>query len=500
MTDLFDHKQEAFYHSVATDYGSIVKISGFLGRPMLVVADPKALHHMLIKEEHVYQETKQTNLVYFGPGLLSTLGKELSCLIVGFSHECTGKQHARQRKLLNPVFSVNHMRHMLPLFYDITHKLRDALKSRLQNGPKDVDVHDWMGRTALELVGQGGLGYSFDTLVEDSKDEYGQALKRFAPLVSTVSLVGGVVSPSMKLPKWLRRTIVESFPAGTRIERLKKVVDTMDGNARAIYTAKRCSLEKGDAEVVKQVSAGKDIISVLIRANTTAQEKDRLSEEEIVAQMSTLIFAGMDTTSNTLSRILWILAQNPDVQMKLREELLDANAMESLAYDELNRLPYLDAVCRETMRVYPTVNLLFRVATEDSVLPLSEPLNTRDGKRLTEIPVPKGSDLLIGVLGSNLSRALWGEDAMEWKPERWINGIPAAVSDAHIPGVYSNLGFKFSEMEMKVVLSVLVSTFTFELGEQPIAWNMGGLVFPTVGWESIEPSLPLKLSLYKPAL
>ena len=60
----------------------------------------------------------------------------------------------------------------------------------------------------------------------------------------------------------------------------------------------------------------------------------------------------MDTTSNALSRILHLLAQHPDVQEKLRQELLDAGAADGLAYEELNRLPFLDSVCRETLRVY----------------------------------------------------------------------------------------------------------------------------------------------------
>ena len=60
----------------------------------------------------------------------------------------------------------------------------------------------------------------------------------------------------------------------------------------------------------------------------------------------------MDTTSNTLSRTLHLLAQHPGVQSKLRQELLDANAAEGLSYEELNKLPLLDCVCRETLRVY----------------------------------------------------------------------------------------------------------------------------------------------------
>ena len=97
-----------------------------------------------------------------GDGLLATLGE----------------RHRRQRRLLNPVFSIAHMRHMLPIFYNITTKLQEALARRVKEGEQEIDVLDWMGRTALELVGQAGLGWSFDPLVNDTVDSnLGTAVK-----------------------------------------------------------------------------------------------------------------------------------------------------------------------------------------------------------------------------------------------------------------------------------------------------------------------------------
>jgi cytochrome P450 len=60
----------------------------------------------------------------------------------------------------------------------------------------------------------------------------------------------------------------------------------------------------------------------------------------------------MDTTSSALARILWLLAQHLDVQEKLRGEIREAQKNGQLNYDQLVSLPYLDAVCRETLRVY----------------------------------------------------------------------------------------------------------------------------------------------------
>ena len=62
-----------------------------------------------------------------------------------------------------------------------------------------------------------------------------------------------------------------------------------------------------------------------------------------------------------------------------------------------------------------------------------------DGSKLSEIPIPKGTELLMGFLGCNVNKNLWDDDALEWKPDRWLKGVPEAVTEARIPGVYSNM-------------------------------------------------------------
>lgn len=112
-----------------------------------------------------------------------------------------------------------------------------------------------------------------------------------------------------------------------------------------------------------------------MRANQAAEAKDRLSDEELRGQIkyvpflpsttlkstfnrllsSTLVFAGSDTTLSALSRVLHLLALHPDVQSKLRAEVVQArrdNAGDDLDYDVIAGLPYLDAITRETLRLY----------------------------------------------------------------------------------------------------------------------------------------------------
>ncbi|KAK7694998.1 hypothetical protein QCA50_002186 [Cerrena zonata] len=141
-------------------------------------------------------------------------------------------------------------------------------------------------------------------------------------------------------------------------------------------------------------------------------------------------------------------------------------------------------------------------------MPLSVPIRGKDGNMISEVPLPKGTDLTLGLLGSNINPAIWGEDAEEWKPERFLQPLPEDVTEARIPGVYSNLmtflgggraciGFKFSQLEMKVVLAVLIESFKFEVPtDKEIYWNFSTVQFPSVG--DMEGQLPLIVSLVKP--
>ncbi|PIL23096.1 cytochrome P450 [Ganoderma sinense ZZ0214-1] len=493
LKQLYD-KQGWAFHRRLEQYGPISVLHGRFGRKIVYVFDPKAMHAIAVKEQYVYDEARwflRVNSLVLGPGLLAT----------------TGEQHRQQRKMLNPAFNINHMREMIPIFYEVTHKV-GFLWIILKDGPKEINMVNWMGRTAVELIGQSGLGYSFDSLAEENSDTYGGALKLLVPsLYSLAAYLQFLPYIEAAIPLSLRRYLAERIPH-KGFQQLRRVVNTLHDRALQVYTEKKSALSKGDEGARELFREGKDLMSIMLRANMAAEDNDRLSDEELIGQMSTLTTAAMDTTSNALSMILDLLAKHPAAQTRLRRELLEArksNGGKDLGYDELVSLPYLDAVCRETLRLFPPALFRFRETREDVVLPLSEPVRGRDGTMMHEVPIPKDTSVFVGIYSSNTRKALWGEDAYEWKPERWLSRLPEAVMDAKIPGVYSNLmtfwgggraciGFKFSQLEMKVVLAVLLSTFTFEHTENEIKWNLAGIIYPSVGDEK-SPSLPLKVGL-----
>ena len=99
----------------------------------------------------------------------------------------------------------------------------------------------------------------------------------------------------------------------------------------------------------------------------------------------------------------------------------------------------LACTSRPARPCFRTLTPLRHRANKDTVIPLSEPIRGRDGHELHELVVARGTTVLIHYQASNIDKALWGADALEWRPERWLAPLPHALEDARIPGVYANL-------------------------------------------------------------
>jgi cytochrome P450 len=153
-------------------------------------------------------------------------------------------------------------------------------------------------------------------------------------------------------------------------------------------------------------------LTVKSNAATDLPPEQRISDEDILHNINTFMFAGSDTTSLAVTWTLLLLAKHPQIQDQLRAELrglprpsnLDDEAI--LAhYQELAAAPLLDKVCRESLRIVPPVHSTIRVATQDDVLP--------DSKGGEGIYIRKGMLVHVPIEGMNLDREIWGEDA--WK-------------------------------------------------------------------------------------
>ncbi|KAL0064457.1 hypothetical protein AAF712_008621 [Marasmius tenuissimus] len=283
------------------------------------------------------------------------------------------------------------------------------------------------------------------------------------------------------------------------LQHITKLTDYMWELSMEIYQEKLRALEAGDGAVRDQISRGKDIMSVLMNQNMKASNEEKLSEDELIGQ-------------SALGRTIHLLSQHPEVQSKLRQELRtarEAQGGEHVPYEVLVALPYLDAVCRETLRLYAPVSRVTRHPTQTAIVPFSTPVRCTDGSLISEITIPANTKVHIDIANANRNPELWGPDVMEWKPERWLSSLPSTLTEAKVPGVYSHLmtftcggrsciGFKFSQLEMsthsQVVLLQLVEAFEFRPTGTEIYWQSNIVTTPVIKGGQ-DAKLPVRISL-----
>ncbi|KAF7355941.1 Alcohol dehydrogenase superfamily protein [Mycena venus] len=242
--------------------------------------------------------------------------------------------------------------------------------------------------------------------------------------------------------------------------------------ARQLFVQSKATAMASGGE---KTTTDRDLLSLMVNANlsTDLSEDQRLSDDDVIARPSitVTVHAGHETTSAT-AWALYALSLDIRVQTKLREELLSL-PNDNPTMDELNSLPYLESVgksfFRESMRVHTPVEFTVRVAMEDDVIPLSKPYVDRHGRLYNSISIRKGTMIRIPISAVHHDKEIWGDDASEFRPERWEH-TPDAVNA--VPGVWGNLltflggshhciGFRFAVVEMKALLFTLIRAFEF---------------------------------------
>ncbi|KAJ7052294.1 cytochrome P450 [Mycena amicta] len=433
------------------EYGPTIKYREYFGASRLYSTDPKALNHFLTHDS-IYQ--KPAALQYT---LARILGKGL--LIA------EGEDHKKQRRIMNPAFGPAQVRGLTDLFWGKSLELRDVWDSeidRSQSGVAQVDALSWTGRATLDIIGLAGFNYQFNALHSSTEEsQLGQAMS---------SIFFGLNRGHILRILQLRFPIFRIFR--TKLDlKMDAAQATMQRIARQLLQESKNDMAANGTFAPEGSSRARDLLSLLVRANTAKDlpEGQRLSDDDVIAQIPTFFLAGHETTSTATTWALFALTQNQDAQKRLRKELL-AVPSDTLSMDELNALPYLDCVVREALRIHSPAPSTLRVATQDDVVPLARPFKDVNGVLRETLEVRKGQTIVIPILAMNRSEEIWGPDAREFIPERWegekiSNSIPGVWGHmlTFLGGPRACIGYRFSLIEMKCLLFVLIRAFEFEL-------------------------------------
>ncbi|KAK7035049.1 cytochrome P450 [Favolaschia claudopus] len=520
LLDLHSPDALPWHFNVPEEYGHVARLKGGLaGADALYITDPAALNAILIRQQAWFPESTEF-AGYEETYVLLYSESDAVQRLFGIIHcgdgvaSVQGLEHKKQRKYMDALFTANRVSKLTPMFYQVAHQLEDKLKAAVSDTPgKVVDMLDCLTRAALEIIGTAGIGHTFNSFDDKSEafDEFHGAITSVLPLASRLFLVLPFLESWRKMkPVWLRRTLayVGTLPWPSA-RKFRAAVDAMHPVYVNLYKARQRMLEEGGSAALADTAAGgKDLITSMIQANWDADETHKMSEDTVLANMGSIVHGGQETTSSSLARFLTIIAEDQDLQVRLREELRDAKAKkapgEDLDYTELEKLPLLDAVVREMMRIYSPVTFVWRQTTKDVVVPLTYPIRSiMNGEETKELLIHQGTAVYLGMSAANRSTAIWGADAAQFKPERWLN---RTQGESKLPGAYSGMmtflsgakvcpGKTFALLEMKLVLAVLLLSFSFEPIPTPIDWRMGITLEPRVrGREKEGAQVPVRVT------
>ncbi|KAK0462488.1 cytochrome P450 [Desarmillaria tabescens] len=475
-------------------YGDIIRVRAPLGEDRLLVSDPKAL-------QYIYQTS--------GYRFIKPPGrKELGRLLTGNGILLAeGDDHKRHRKVLLPGFGGPEAKYYVPVFFAHASKMGSKWKELISTTDEQsviINVPLWTSHATLDAIGVAAFDYQFGAL-DNLENPLTVAYTNMLFDTFAVPTDNSTLSMCLMdwLPNWFIRFMIEKAP----IDRLEHVRKTRELTRQV---AKQLVNEKYEALAADKPK--RDIMSLLVKANVSENPKTQLDDEELLGQMNTIMFAGHETTANTLSWTFLELARRPDVQDRLRAEIREKEKAifkrgdTEFSVQDLDSMSYLTAVVKEVLRFHPVVYNIERSATRDDVLPLSKPVTLTTGKVVQEIPIPKGITITASITGYNRNKDVWGEDAHVFDPTRWFQGN---MSKEVSVGVYGNLfnfagglrsciGWRFAVLELHAFITEVINNFEFSLTKESerIRREACGIMTPTVEGEVEKGSqLPLRVAV-----
>ncbi|KAK0204383.1 cytochrome P450 [Desarmillaria ectypa] len=465
------------------EYGSAFRGAACYGKDLLVLGDPKGLQHVLHGSGYRYPKAPDSDYnlnILFGKGIVTV----------------AGSVHQRHRKVMNPAFSAAQLRTFLSLFQRSARKFSRKLTDMAEGGQSNLNITLWLGKLTLDIIGESAFGYQYGAL-DDENNNLAKTLNNLFHDAGIFPSRAGILFSALPriMPKPLLRlmdfipsrqkTHFSSFNVATKKVGQKLLKENIEGN----------DLDS---------STGKDVLSILARANSQEEENKRLSDDEVLAQIASLTLAGHETTASTLTWSLFELCNHPEQQDRIRTEIAEVRSRYAtkgeLTSADYDSMPFMNA---ETLRFHPIVPALLRVAACDDVIPLTEPIVTSTGTKLTEIPVEKGQLVEIAIAYYNRNPIVWGSDADAWNPDRFLGELdkqtPVGVFANLLTfsaGVRSCIGWRFAIMELQAILFELLESFkfTFPKAGIDIKRQHAGLMIPMVRDEmSKGPQMPLHL-------
>ncbi|KAI9337428.1 cytochrome P450 [Pilaira anomala] len=400
-----------------------------LGMPrQMITLDPRNIEHLLKNNFDNYikgPEFCSSMVDLFGNGIFNA----------------NGEDWRYQRKTASHIFNVKNFRDQFTdVFVEEIEFMSENIWNKAAETNEVVDFHEIMFKFTLDSFILLGFGVHLHAQATKDKVPFAEAFDE-----AQRSTFSRLINPLWPMTE---RILGVVQPWKNSMNKNLKIVDTF---ARSVTEKRRIQLANGEVH--------KDLLSRFMEARTPQGEL--LNNDELRDVVLNFVIAGRDTTAQALSWAFYLLLCTPRVEEKLLDEIEkyigeDIMHDSTALYETIKDMTYAHAVFYEVLRLYPSVPMNQKYALNDDVWP--------DGTQ-----IHKGDYVMWLPYVQGRSEKVWGADAKDFKPERWINeaGELKRESAGQWPAFHAGprvcLGQNLATLEALVAIIFLVKRYKFSL-------------------------------------
>ncbi|XP_076235078.1 putative cytochrome P450 6a14 [Calliopsis andreniformis] len=406
------------------DFKSEQLVGIFRGRvPLLVVKDPHLMKDILIKDFHIFGERNLTPQVEVEP---------LSAHL--FRLDIVRWKPLRTR--FSSVFSSGKLKEMFHLLLECADHFGKYLDEVVAKG-EPVECHEISAKFTTDVIGSCAFGIEMNALADENSKFRKMGRKVFE--TSWRSALRDRLRDNPFLFRIFGRFVVDQDVVDFFTDIIKQTIN---------YRIKN--------NVHRQ-----DFVDTLVDLKQHPQKLGLKEVNDIYAAAQAFVFfiAGFESSSVTISNALYELALNPSIQEKVRAEIKDVLKKNngSITYDCLQEMKYLNTCLQETLRKYPVILYLSRVALADY---------TFAG---TKVTIPKGQNVFLPVYGIHQDPEIYPKPEV-FDPDRFMDGNDQTIHPMHyLPfgdGPRNCIAARFAKNQSKVALVTILSKFKVEVCEE----------------------------------
>ncbi|PSB01687.1 cytochrome P450 [Merismopedia glauca] len=410
-----------YLESMRRRYGSIYQDTFYGFPPTVIVSEPQAIQEIFTADSQLFQSAASNKI-------LEPLVGGNSLLLLD------GKPHQQRRKLLMPQFHGERVKAYSQVISETTRKVMDRIPI---NQP--FVARPTMQSISLEVILQAVFG-----LKEG---------KRYQEIKQILTEMLDVFNFPINASFFFFKNLQKDWGAWGKFMRQKEQL------SKLLYTEIQERRQQDYAQ-------GEDILSLLLSVKD--EDGNSLSDVELKDELITMLFAGHETTAIALSWALYWIHYQPEVKEKLLAEINSLN-LATLDPNEIVKLPYLNAVCSETLRICPVAFFTFSRI-------LQQPM------KLMNYQVPKGTGLAVSIYLVHHRPDIYLEP-QQFRPERFLERQFSPYEYLPFGGGHRRcLGMVLALFEMKLVLTTILAHYSLNLLENKrLSPTRRGLVFAPPG-------------------